>query len=129
MPNRRTHTLTGFTVGTLLVSFNEIRKVRDLKKLRFKDYLTIGAKAVLGGVITASGAMLPDILEPATSPFHRKFFHSYTLMIALALALLFTSKDGFLTDKLEDLLLKNVGLGYFIHLVQDSLTPMSLPII
>ncbi len=129
MPNRRTHTLTGFAIGALLVLGNEIRKVDDPKTLKFKDYLTIGSKAMLGGAITAWGAMLPDILEPPTSPFHRKSFHSYSLMIALALVLSFTPQETFSIDKFGIWSLKNVGLGYFIHLVQDSLTPMSLPLI
>jgi len=43
------------------------------KKLSWPELLGAG----LSGV---AGAFLPDIIEPATSPNHRSFFHSLTFM-------------------------------------------------
>jgi len=74
---------------------------------------------------------LPDILEPALNPNHRRFFHS----------LGFAGLLGYGAYKLykwqpEDenyQLLKQIGLvigaAYLINLAMDATTPKSLPII
>jgi len=76
----------------------------------------------------ALGGMLPDILEPATNPCHRKFFHSFTFGIVVT-----GSAVGVAVQKNIDLDLKEaVGLlaaGYLSHLVMDAGTPAGLPAI
>ena len=44
-------------------------------------------KPVLSGTAAAFFTNLPDILEPATSPNHRQFFHSLTFAALLGMGL------------------------------------------
>ena len=80
----------------------------------------------LGGYCCAT---LPDLIEPATSPNHRQFFHS----------LLFAAAMGYGLYRLYDYepettlgeALRNVGLiaggAYLVHLALDATTKRSLP--
>ena len=70
--------------------------------------------------------VLPDILEPAIHYTHRNFFHSkrvlrflykYALWISLVIAIFF---NGFFYIFFGI-------LGYILHLLLDSTTPMGLP--
>src|SRR5262245_47631099 len=70
MANRKQHDILGATVG---VGGYAIYSCMKKKILTWPDLLGAG----LAGV---AGAFLPDIIEPATSPNHRSFFHSVTFM-------------------------------------------------
>ena len=79
--------------------------------------------ALLGAVAGA----LPDILEPPTNRYHRKFFHSVTVLGAVVYFLAnledltgFTGKD--ITTA------RSLLIAYLSHLLLDSRTPMSLPL-
>lgn len=81
-------------------------------------------------VCTAAGgaaALLPDILEPADSPNHRKFFHSIT-----AAGLVVYSMSGRHTEdcaKPALKLLTILGMGYLSHLALDCTTPRAIDLI
>ena len=65
------------------------------------------------------GVLLPDILEPPVSMFHRKFFHSKRLlrfMIFFSIIMLIVAlvKENFFW-------LFFITLGYIIHLIGDWL--------
>lgn len=64
-------------------------------------------------------ACLPDILEPASNPHHRKIFHS---LLALGVFIVVTAKT-------ENPLLKTLAASYTSHLILDGLTPFGLPLI
>lgn len=89
------------------------------------------AEAIASGGLAAGLGSLPDWLEPATHPNHRQFFHSFTfgLMIAGGVYQLYRWQP---TDD-WDRLLRVVGLvaggAYITHLIMDSTTKKSLPLI
>jgi membrane-bound metal-dependent hydrolase YbcI (DUF457 family) len=75
--------------------------------------------------------LIPDYLEPATSPHHRQFCHSAVFAAALIAAMkkLYdwvpaTSGHAFLRDALL-----SIGFGYLAHLGADATTAMGLPLI
>jgi membrane-bound metal-dependent hydrolase YbcI (DUF457 family) len=70
MANRKQHAILGATVG---VGGYALYSCMKKEKLSWPELLGAG----LSGVV---GAFLPDIIEPATSPNHRSFFHSVTFM-------------------------------------------------
>lgn len=74
---------------------------------------------------------LPDILEPATSPNHRKVFHSVTCAVVIAVGM----KKAWDWEPEDDLwrvtrfLVLVAGAGYLVHLALDATTKRSLPLI
>ena len=75
-----------------------------------------------------AGAILPDKLEPAFHPHHRKFFHSYTAGAGLVYTK--TQIDDFLNRYLDfKYPTYAFFLGYASHLILDFRTPKSLPLI
>lgn len=91
--------------------------------------------STLNPFLGAAGASVftnfPDMLEPATSPNHRAFFHSVAFAGLLATALYklnqWQPEDDF------DKLCRGVGMvalsGYLVHLALDLTTARSLPLI
>lgn len=105
------------------------------------------------------GAFLPDIVEPATNPNHRSFFHSVSFVGAagptvwssawrvrdeqIRLAEGYEARANATLDIYEKSslgwqavwyrflagLLPGLVLGYASHLVADSLTPKGLPLL
>ena len=72
-------------------------------------------------------ATLPDWLEPATNPNHRKFFHSFTTAGIVCYGMY-----GKHTNKLNVNILdciRSFGFTYLCHLAADATTPKSLPLI
>jgi len=85
----------------------------------------------MGASISALTANLPDLLEPASSPHHRQFFHSiffggFTIVASVKIYQ-WQLKDDF-EEALRYFLLA-VSSAYLIHLAADSLTRRSLPLI
>lgn len=89
------------------------------------------AMPLAAGALGAVCTNLPDILEPATSPNHRKVFHSVTCAVAVAVGM----KKAWDWEPEDDLgrLLRFValvaGAGYLAHLALDATTKRSLPLI
>jgi inner membrane protein len=84
-----------------------------------------------GGLAASVFTKLPDLLEPATSPNHRQFFHSLLFASFLGVGLYklrqWEPQDG------ADKAWKTLGMiaisGYLIHLALDATTAKSLPCI
>lgn len=89
------------------------------------------AQPLLAGTAAAFLTKLPDILEPATSPNHRQFFHSVAFAALLGVALNELNKRQ--PESAGGEFLKALGQvaipAYLIHLFLDSLTAKSLPLI
>ena len=94
----------------------------------------LGEEPTFWGFVGFAGAggitgLLPDILEPATSPRHRGFFHSYALIAAAGYLAyrFFTSRDL----SLQGLKVAAAALcaAYGSHLVLDAFTPAGLPLL
>jgi inner membrane protein len=89
------------------------------------------AMPLAAGAVGAFCTNLPDILEPATSPNHRKVFHS----VACAVVLIAGFKKAWNWKPEDDFgrLLRFVALagtaGYLAHLALDATTKRSLPLI
>lgn len=74
---------------------------------------------------------LPDLLEPATSPNHRQFFHSVVFggIVIGGLCKLYHWQPETDGEKiLRWLCLAGLG-AYLVHLVMDATTKRSLPLI
>lgn len=119
MSNAKTHRLgAGIAVGTttaLLLDFDD----RDL------------AKSVAAGGLAYFPGTLPDIIEPATSPNHRQFFHSYAFLGLLGTGMYKAYKWETENEwqKLTRFSLLVTGGAYATHLLMDSSTPKGLPVI
>lgn len=74
---------------------------------------------------------LPDILEPATSPNHRQFFHSIAVvgMLGWGLWRLWEWQPEDDAQKLLKWLGLCAGGAYLVHLVMDATTPRGLPVV
>lgn len=149
MPNRRTHRTAGVLGGgalALITSHGQHPLNRIIE--------TVGG-SVAGGVF----GELPDIIEPAIHPRHRRFAHSATTGIAMtapcAKKLEYWQKSlrGMAdehailkTQSLDELdrlwhaflelffrilagFIAGAVAGYASHLILDALTPMSLPLV
>lgn len=119
MPNATAHRLGAAIVVGGISAYSEQQNGENTAKPV--------AHAALAGVC----GTLPDILEPALHPNHRQFFHSFGLggLLAYGLYELWQWKP-------EDELYQNlrtaglvVGGAYLVHLVMDTSTPKSLPLI
>lgn len=131
MPRAKTHVKTGFFVGFLfggLVSLLKQLSDKHYEADKKMNWIGVVVWGCIGGVISAIFSLLPDMLEPAYTPNHRGFFHSYTVLGLLALAL-------FKIDQSIDLNLARKSLtfcaiiGYGSHLILDSKTPAGLDLI
>jgi inner membrane protein len=84
---------------------------------------------LLGGLAASILTKLPDLLEPATSPNHRQFFHS--IVFASLLGAGYFKLDQWEPQDSFEELLKTLGklaiASYLIHLALDSTTRKSLP--
>ena len=119
MANRNSHRIfTAITVGGALMCRDGFDNEKSVKPL-------VGA--TLGSLI----ATLPDLLEPATNPHHRQFFHRVTFA-AIVGGLAWKIKEWQPVDDVEDAprFLLLVGCSaYLIHLGMDALTKRSLPLL
>ncbi len=89
------------------------------------------AKPLVAGTAAAFFTKLPDMLEPATCPNHRQFFHSVAFAGLLCLA--FHELWKWQPDSAGGEFLRALGQvaipAYLIHLLLDSLTAKSLPLV
>jgi membrane-bound metal-dependent hydrolase YbcI (DUF457 family) len=87
------------------------------------DFLEIAAFAGIGGAI----GLFPDLIEPATSPNHRAFFHSLAFSGVVTYAAFGKHSENWST---EDKIAARIALlSYLSHLALDAGTPKSLPLI
>jgi membrane-bound metal-dependent hydrolase YbcI (DUF457 family) len=86
---------------------------------------------VIAACIAGGCGTLPDLLEPATNPNHRQFFHSVVFMGAIAVLMhkLYEWDPDTEGKKIARRLLLIACGAYLVHLAMDSTTPKSLPFI
>lgn len=122
MPSFKQHAILGVAsgVGVYLIEYAK-------KKSRDPDTVFDITKLLLHASLGFSASIIPDILEPATNPNHRNFFHSITFLFLLFYLLNDQSKKDTLEDK--TIFFINFVLGYSTHLFVDGTTPKGLPII
>lgn len=78
MPNRKTHTAAGIAAGASVCLAKQI----SLKEFSHLELLC----SVFGGFL---GGILPDLIDPPTSPNHRALGHSPIILILVVGAALF----------------------------------------
>ena len=117
IPNSDTHMLIGGGIGALCYL--------GYKWINHKKPSALGVIASfgLGGI----GGLLPDILEPATNPNHRKLFHSVGTGALLGTGLVTNLRKEKKTE--NDLALIILLLSYLSHLAGDATTTKSLPLL
>ena len=130
MSNRSTHALAGFAVCALALGLMEHTAQRNSLRnglIARHDREKVLGKVLLGGLAGTVAGCLPDILEPATHPGHRAFFHSAACAGGIVYALhrwLPRVQD----PELRQFIL-SLAVSYGSHLVLDSDTPKGLPLI
>jgi inner membrane protein len=84
-----------------------------------------------GGAAGHALGLLPDLLEPATSPNHRQFFHS--IVFGAAIIAVSHKLYQWQPESDGDKLLRWLGLAasaaYLVHLTLDATTKKSLPLL
>src|SRR5689334_19934612 len=129
MANAKQHFIVGAMItgaACLLLDATSEDEFSETGKRSFWEKLDFGRVlgfSLIGGAI----ALLADIFEPATSPNHRKFFHSFAFI-----GVLFWLAFGSHTTKCSkeercDWFL--CVLAYLSHLVLDLMTKRGLPFI
>ncbi len=88
-------------------------------------------KPLIGAILAAGLTKLPDMLEPATHPNHRQFFHSVAFagMLGIVTHKVYCWQPDNPPDETVRFLLLVCASAYFIHLLLDAGTPKSLPLI
>jgi len=112
MPNRVAHALgAGIVVGSLS-AHEETKDGRD-----------VTWKTLAAGVLASELGSLPDLIEPATYPGHRQFFHGTVFTAVLGFGVYKLYKWEAETD--EEKFLRWLGLvvggAYLTHLAMDLL--------
>ncbi|MBA7527239.1 hypothetical protein ES705_19414 [subsurface metagenome] len=120
MPNFECHLITGMVSGGAI---DIVRKIRDNKPLESSDLLILSANVCLGAI----GGVLPDKLEPAIHPRHRKFFHSIVFIGVITVGLVLLWQSEKITEWVK-WLVTALGVAFIIHLILDGFTPAGLPV-
>jgi len=125
--HQRKGAITGCLAGAGCYFFFHFKEKEKNPEKKF-NVLELLGYTTLGGITGAVAGVLPDKLEPASNPNHRKFCHSG----------IFCALLGWLTIKIVQK--QNVSLfvkvlavagltGYGNHILLDSRTPKSVPLI
>jgi len=111
--------------------FNFIAVACACAIVRDREGQPADATPIAVGAAAACLPSLPDVLEPALHPNHRKFFHSVALFAGLGHGLHRLYKWE-AEDDLQRLLRVAgllAGAAYLAHLTRDAFTAKSLPLI
>ena len=122
MPCAKEHLVAGLVVGATVNGIIQWLECLDDPTKRF-DWGEFFLCTAAGG----AAALLPDILEPADSPNHRKFFHSLTAAGLVVYAISGRHTNGCSKPVLK--ILTILGMGYLSHLALDSTTPRAIDLI
>lgn len=118
MPNRTTHVFAGGAIGLAIASMD-------------KQKNDVSHQPPFAGLVGAVGGRLPDLLEPATNPNHRQFFHSILVLGTICVSMYEIyqwSPESNLEKFIRGFLLKLFG-AYGSHLLLDMRTPKGLPLV
>lgn len=120
--NAKQHGCLGAVAGTGYTLFKYLRKKSDDSETSF-PWCELAINMGLGFAL----ASLPDWIEPATNPNHRKFFHS----LAMAGLVGYGMYGKHTQDADENLLItiRAIGMSYLCHLAADATTRKSIPLL
>ena len=97
----------------------------------YQETGAVSIKPFAAASLAKATARLPDIIEPATNPHHRQFFHSLVFAGGLGYGL-YKLYQWETEDELQALLRfagLAIGSSYLIHLLCDAGTPKGLPVV
>lgn len=116
MPNALPHRLGAAAVMAIAVSS---REEPDPSKQ---------AVAACGGALFGT---LPDLLEPASNPRHRQFFHSLACaaLVGYACHRLYHWQPETVSDQFVRGALLIAGGSFLTHLAMDAFSPQGLPLL
>ncbi|WP_341501926.1 metal-dependent hydrolase [Gallaecimonas sp. GXIMD4217] len=119
MANGKTHQTAGAVTGALLCMLDR------------KNAGSFAVDPFSAALIGSIGGRLPDILEPALHPNHRQFFHSFFVAVTMFYGMkkLYGWEPETAGKQLMRQLLLIGGGAYLSHLLLDSFTKKSLPIV
>lgn len=131
MPRAKRHLKTGLFVGFIMGGFTSLLKQyaeNYNKNSKTIDWVEVIVWGFIGSLISGFCSLLPDIFEPAYSPNHRGFFHSFTFSGILAITF-YKVDQNFEIPIARKFFVYSAIVGYGSHLVLDSKTPAGLDII
>lgn len=131
MANFKKHAAVGAAVGCGVNLLWQLCKIQTrpnapvgiLNTLAKVNLLEVGVFTLFGAV----AGILPDLLEPATNPNHRKFFHSMTCGAAVAHGAFGSHTKNWNPENRHAVQL--AALSYASHLLLDGSTPKGLPLV
>lgn len=130
MPNFKKHATTGGVVGLTFVALTNLiqqnKRAKTDPNYKF-DWAEFILKSLAGGGVGAFCGVLPDLLEPATCPNHRKLFHSVTTASLISYGLYKANTSSLSSNDKE--IINIAGAGYLSHLLLDSETEFGLPLV
>lgn len=118
MPNAKIHFLIGAAIGAGIYCL--ARKAQD-QPIELPSLLGMG---LAGGV----AGLLPDLIEPATSPQHRQIAHSVAALLISISSVSNINQSQYIGQNQKEFLAV-LALGYGSHLILDAGTPAGLPLI
>lgn len=122
MPRAKEHMTIGALSGAAVNLAIQLDEMAANPEKQF-DWMELLACIAVG----AAAGLIPDLLEPATSPRHRSFFHSATAGALIAWQL--SGKDMNQLPRDIRMILLVAGASYGSHLLADSMTPASIRLI
>lgn len=112
-------------------SFNFLAVTAATAIVQQREGRPVDGSAFAMGLASAALPSLPDLLEPANNPNHRRFFHSVVFLAGLAHAMhrvyRWEAEEDW--EKLARAVLLIGGAAYLGHLALDAMSPKSLPLI
>lgn len=124
--NGKTHAI-GADLAMSLAAYYEAQQLQEQPKSVEK---ACGAAVAAGGLGALCGS-LPDLIEPATNPHHRQFFHSvaFGIIVFEGLRRVYKWQPNDDWQRLARGITLIAGGAYLVHLAMDSTTPRSLPLL
>jgi membrane-bound metal-dependent hydrolase YbcI (DUF457 family) len=122
MPNAKQHLIAGLAVGAVVNA-----AIQWLDRMEYPSKPFDWGELLLCSLAAGAAGLLPDILEPADSPDHRKFFHSLTVAGLVAQAISGKHTDDYSEPGCR--LLSALGMGYISHIALDCTTPAAIDLI
>ena len=121
MPRRQQHieisaTATALVAGVIDLAVQDDRRHAD--PLYQPDLARTLSLGLVGYAIGAVSGTWPDVLEPATTPRHREFCHSWTAFGLLSWGTLQLLQSN--VDPALKWLGGTAAVGYLVHLLDDA---------
>ena len=112
-------------------TFNLIAVTAATALVQHQEGSPVDGAALAMGAAAACLPSLPDWVEPAVHPNHRRFFHSVAFGAGIAYAMrrayMWETEEPW--QRVARLAILVGGAAYLAHLVRDAFTAKSLPLI